>query len=262
VVSTPNGDTADPVLASYVAGVKGSSDTVGVLLHGSRASGRAREGSDYDIIRVVTDEAYAAREPGQLHERINLDDGTIADVLYQSPSRIESYVTTLGWYTATYLGARVAFDRTGDIGAMLERMRAEASRVAAENTAIAYDGYLNSFVRSMKSARRGDELGQRLHAAESAIALIRTLFGLQSQWPPYHDELASALPAIEQLQGWPAGYLSMALSRLANGGDASFQQELEDRVERLMRSRGIEHEWGNDLEPLKALRFRTGASST
>jgi hypothetical protein len=141
---------------------------------------------------------------------------------------------------------------------MLERMRSEANRIAAENTTTAYDGYLNSFVRSMKSARRGDDLGQRLHAAESAVALIRTLFGLESQWPPYHDELAPALPGIETSQGWPPGYLSMALSRLAGGGDASFQQELEDRVERLMRSRGIEHEWGNDLEPLKALRFDSG----
>ncbi len=254
-MSTPNGDPVDPVLASYVAGVQGSGDTLGVLLHGSRASGRHRDDSDYDLIRVVTDKRYAAREPGQLHERVNLDDGSIADVLYQTPSRIETYVTTPGWYTATYLGARVVFDRNGDIGPMLERMRSEANRVAAENTATAYDGYLNSFVRSMKSARRGDELGQRLHAAESAVALIRTLFGLESRWPPYHDELAPALPAIEKSQGWPSGYLSMALSRLAAGGDASFQQELEDRVERLMRSRGIEHEWGTDLEPLKALRF-------
>jgi hypothetical protein len=49
----------------------------------------------------------------------------------------------------------------------------------------------------------------------------------------------------------------MALGRLTGDGAASFQQELEDRVERLMSSRGIEHEWGNDLEPLKALRFRS-----
>lgn len=255
----PELDAEDPVLASFVAAVKDDPDTFGVLLHGSRASGRQRDDSDYDLIRVVTQAAYdARRERGHLHERVNLDDGSIADVLYQTPSRIETYVTTLGWYTATYLGARVAFDRNGDIGTVLARMRSEADRVAGENTATAYDGYLNSFVRSMKSARRGDELGRRLHAAESALALIRTLFGLESTWPPYHDELAPALPAIEQAQGWPAGYLSMALSRLAGDGDASFQQQLEDRVERLMRSRGVEHEWGNDLEPLKALRFGGG----
>ena len=96
---------------------------------------------------------------------------------------------------------------------------------------------------------------ERERTAESAQALIRTLFGLESTWPPYHDDLAAALPAIEEAQGWPTGYLPMALTRLMGDGDPSFQQELEDRVERLLRSRSIEHEWGNDLEPLKALRF-------
>jgi hypothetical protein len=246
----------DFVLSRYVAAVEADADTVGLLLHGSRAGGRAREGSDYDLIRIITEDAYAARARGkQLHQRSELDDGSVADVLYQTPSRIETYVTQLGWYTATYLGAQVAFDRNGDIGTMLARMRSEANRVARESVPTAYDGYLNSFVRSMKSARRGDDLGRRLHAAESALALIRTLFGLESTWPPYHDDLAPAVPAIERAQGWPTGYLQMALTRLTGDGDATFQQELEDRVERLMSSRDVEHEWGSDLEPLKALRF-------
>jgi len=246
----------DAVLSSYVTASKADPATLGILLHGSRASGRAREGSDYDLIRVVTEESYGARsERGQLHERVNLDDGSIGDVLYQTPSRIEPYVSTPGWYTATYLGAHVAFDRNGDIGATLARLRSAADRIAGEGTPTAYDAYLNSFVRSMKSARGGDRLGQRLHAADSALALIRTLFGLESRWPPYHDNLGPALPAIEQAQGWPAGYLSMALGRLLGDADPSFQQQLEDRVERLMDSRGVPHEWGSDLEPLKALRF-------
>ena len=247
----------DRVLASYLAGVKDDLDTLGILLHGSRASGRHRQDSDYDLIRVVSQEAYEARrKDATLLKRITLDDGSKGDVLYQTPSRIETYVTELGWYTATYLGARVAFDRNGDIGPMLARMRSEANRVARENVPAAYDAYLNSFVRSMKSARRGDELGRRLHAAESALALIRTLFGLESTWPPYHDALDAELAAIEEAQGWPAGYLSKALIRLVGDGDATFHQELEDRVERLMTSRGVQHEWGDDeLEPLKALRL-------
>jgi hypothetical protein len=257
---SPEVHAADPVLSSYVAAVRDDADTLGVLLHGSRAIGAARVDSDYDLIRIVTHEAYEPRrERGQLHERVTLDDGSIADVLYQTPSRIETYVSTPGWYTATYLGAFVAFDRSGDIDDKLTRMRSEAERIAHENMATDYDAYLNSFVRSMKSARRGDTLGQRLHAAESALALIRTLFGLESTWPPYHDNLGPALHDIEGAQGWPAGYLSMALSRLVGDADASFQQQLEDRVERLMSSRGVAHEWGNDLVPLKALRFAAPA---
>lgn len=246
---------ADPVLERYVAEVRDDPDTLGVLLHGSRASGRHRDDSDYDLIHIITEEAYARRQPGQLHERVRLDEEAVGDVLYQTPSRIERYVTELGWYTATYLGAQIVFDRLDEIGPLLARMRSEANRVARERTAEAYDAYLNSFVRSMKSARRGDQLGQQLHAAESALALVRALFGLESSWPPYADELSAALPSVEAAQGWPADSLSTALSRLAGDADPSFQQELEDQVERLMRSRGVEHEWGTDLEPLKALRF-------
>jgi len=252
----PDAHAGDPVLASYIASVTAEPDTLGVLLHGSRASGQARNDSDYDLIRIVTEEAYAGRrDRGQLHERVRLDNGAIGDVLYQTPSRIQAYVSTPDWYTATYLGAHVAFDRTGDIAITLARMRSEANRIAGEATPAAYDAYLNSFVRSMKSARLGDDLGRRLHAAESALALIRTLFGLESRWTPYHDNISRALPDIERAQGWPAGYVSMALSRLAGDADPSFQQQLEDRVQRLMTSRGVEHEWGDDLEPLKALRF-------
>jgi len=250
-------DAQDPVLASYVAAVKDDPDTLGVLLHGSRASGRHRDDSDYDLIRIVTQEAYESRrKDAAILKHITLDDGSKGDVLYQTRSRVESHVTTPDWYTATYLWARVAFDRDGDIGPMLDRMRTEADRVARENVPAAYDAYLNSFVRSIKAARRGDELGRRLHAAEAALALIRTLFGLESTWPPYHDGLAQELPSIEEAQGWPAGYLSMALGRLAGDGDPSFQQQLEDQVERLLSSRGVDHEWGDELEPLKALNFR------
>lgn len=255
-MSDRDGAPEDPILGSYVRAAERDTATLGILLHGSRASGRHHDDSDYDLIRIVSPEAYGVRrDGGTLHERVGLEGGLIGDVLYQTPARIEPYVSNPGWFTATYLSARVAFDRVGSIGTMLARMRSEADRIARENVPTAYDGYLNSFVRSLKSARLGDDLGRRLHAAESAPALIRTLFGLESRWPPYHDYLAPVLPAIESAQGWPAGYLSMALGRLAGDADATFQQELESQVERLMTSRGVQHEWGGDLEPLQALRF-------
>ena len=246
----------DPALSAFVEEASRDPDTLGILLHGSRAGGEPREDSDYDLIRVVSAKAYEARRSrGDLHLRVQMGDAAIADVLYQTPARIEPYVTNPGWFTASYLSARVLFDRSGELASMLDRMRSEAGRIAHEKTASAYDGYLNSFVRSMKSARRGDELGRRLHAVESGVALTRALFGLESRWPPYHDRLAPALEDLEQAQGWPDGYLSTALLSLTRDADPSFQQELEGRVERLMSSRGIAHEWGNDLEPLKAFRF-------
>lgn len=48
-----DGATVDPVLESYVTGARRDPATFGVLLHGSRASGRHRDDSDYDLIRIV-----------------------------------------------------------------------------------------------------------------------------------------------------------------------------------------------------------------
>ena len=84
---------------------------------------------------------------------------------------------------------------------------------------------------------------------------MQALFGLEHRWPPYLDALEPELPAIEAAQGWENGFLRAALLRLAGDGDPAFQQELEARVEALMAERGFQHDWGDDLEPLKVLRF-------
>src|SRR5687767_12525919 len=219
--------------------------------------GRHRAESDYDLIRIVTAEAYEARRAaGTLIEKLSPDATHRADVLYQTPSRIETYVTEPGWYTPTYVTAQLLFDRTGEIRELLARIAANAGRIARERVPANYDDYLNCFVRSIKAARGGDELGTRLHAAASADALIRTLFGLESMWPPYHDHLSAHVPQLETAMGWPPGFLSDGLLRLVRDGDPAFQQHLEARVERLMTDRGIAHEWSTDeLEPLKTLRF-------
>ena len=247
----------DPFLADLIDTVRDDPRTLGLLLHGSRSVGRHRADSDYDLIRIVTAEAYEARRAaGGLIEKLTPDGAHKADVLYQTPSRIETYVTEPSWYTPTYVSARILFDRTGEISALLARLAAEAGRIARERLAANYDDYLNCFVRSIKAARGGDELGRRLHAAASADALIRTLFGLRSTWPPYHDGLSAHLPQLETALGWPRGYLSDALLRLVRDGDPTLQQQLEERVERLMSEHGIAHEWAVDeLEPLKTLRF-------
>ncbi|MBA2634070.1 MAG: hypothetical protein H0U86_13910 [Chloroflexi bacterium] len=242
----------DSFLAELIAEGRNDPETVGLLLHGSRALATHRDDSDYDLIRIVTEDAYAARrDRNALVEKSAAVGLPKLDVLYQSQARVERYVADPGWYTATYLSAKVLFDRSGEIAALLGQMATEAGRIAREQTPAAYDDYLNSFVRSIKAARRGDDLGRRMHAAASASALVRTLFGLQSTWPPYHDNLAAHLPRLEEVQGWPAGYLSAALLRLIGEGDPTFQQELEARVEDLMSERGVPHEWGDDLEPMK-----------
>ena len=48
------------VLADVAAEVNADAFSMGLVLHGSRATGVERPDSDYDLIRVVTDEADAA----------------------------------------------------------------------------------------------------------------------------------------------------------------------------------------------------------
>lgn len=240
----------DPVLAALIAEVEADPRSLGLLLHGSRARGHELAGSDYDLLRIVTDESWAEREhEGRLLERRTLD-GAPVEILYQCPARLRRLARRPDWYTATYATAVVLFDRSGDVTKLRQLIVRRAGRRARGQVERHYDDYMTGFVRSLKAARRGDELGQRLHAAESALALVRMLFGLEAAWPPYHDELAGALERLEKIQGWAGGELNAALLRLLRDPEAGFQRALQARVERLMKSRGIEHQWAETLERL------------
>ena len=216
--------------------------------HGSRAAGSEHADSDYDLIRVVTEEEYERRDR-------HVKDG-VTDVVLQTPERLRRLVGDRGWYTSLFLSARVIVDKTGEVEGLVRAIVDAANEAAYAAVAEEYDGYLNCWTRSMKAWRRGDDLGGRLQAAQSSGYLVRALFGLEHRWPPYLDALAPALPAIEQAQGWGDGFLRDALLRLAGDGDPVFQQAFEARVEALMAARGFQHEWPEDeLEALKALRF-------
>jgi hypothetical protein len=252
--------TIDQALAPFVDEVRADPASIGLILHGSRATGNHRPDSDYDLIRVVTDEEYENRRlRAALVERREATGGNL-DILYQAPSRLRTLGNDVGWWSVTYANAKILVDDTGEVALLVDEIVARARVLARERLPREYDGYLNSFVRSLKARRRGDTFGARLHAAESALYLIRALYALESRWPPYHDELSRELPELEAAQGWEQGYLRDALSTLVRSGDATLQQRLETRVEELMSSRGVAHEWGDDLEPLKRYPFDADAS--
>ena len=234
-------------MEEVLAAVEADPASLGLVLHGSRATDAGRTGSDYDLVRVVVDEAYD-RYPQ--HEKSG-----DADVVVQTPSRLRRLADERGWWTAAFVTARVVLDKTGEIEPLLRAIVDAADEAAFHGVAESYDGYLNSWVRSMKAWRRGDELGGRLHAAESAVHLLRTLFGLERRWLPYFDALEPGLSEVERAQGWGDGYVRSAVLQLLDSGEPGLQQVVEAQVEALMDARGFPHEWGRDLEPLKALRF-------
>jgi hypothetical protein len=231
-------------------------ESIGLILHGSRAAGVHGPDSDYDLVRVVTDEAYAARrERDALREK---RPGTpMADVVYSSPEQLRRQAEAMDGYTPMFVTAQVVADRDGEVATLLDAIVAGAGARARADLEELYDGYLNTFVRSIKAWRRGDELGGRMQAAHSCLCLVRLLFAAEGRLAPYHDQLRTPLLELERAQGWEEGYLAGALIRVLATGDPSFQQELERRVEALFDSRGIAHLWGpeDDLLPAKAHRF-------
>ena len=243
------------VLDEIAAEIRDDPESIGLILHGSRAAGTAREGSDYDLMRIVTDETYPVR--ATLREKRTGADGLAADVFYSSPGRLRELADRPDWQVGMLVTGRVLVD-SGPLAALVETTLARAGEHAHASLDEHYDAYLNCFVRSLKAWRRGDELGGRMQAAESALHLVRTLFALERRWHPYHDQLAGPLRELEPAQGWGEGELADALLRIVRDADPTFQQELELRVEALMESRGIAHQWGpeDDLQPLKEHSFR------
>lgn len=209
--------------------------TVGLILHGSRGVGVARVDSDYDMIRVVTDEVYAQRRnEGRLFER---RPQAGVDVLFQSPARLAWIAEHPDWYTSTYLNVRVLVDKSGMVESALDTIRSAAHARAAAQLVDYYDAYLISFSRSLKCWRRGEVLGGRLNAAESARYLVRLLFAAAGRWAPYLDHVSRALPWLEATLQWPAGTIVEALAGLVGQGDPVHQQRLERRVSTLLGAR-------------------------
>ena len=245
------------VLDEVVDEVTADPASIGLILHGSRAAGTDGPSSDYDLLCVVTEESLAARvEIDQLREwRIGPPK---ADIAYTSPERLRVRAETTDGYTPMFVNARVVADTDGRVGALVDAIVARAGERAWSGLDDLYDDYLNCFFRSLKAWRRGDELGGRMQAAHSCLAVVRLLFAAERRLAPYHDQLREPLTVLEQEQGWEAGYLAAALTRVLATGDPTRQQELERRVEALFDARGIAHQWGPEdgLDEVKEHRFR------
>jgi hypothetical protein len=100
-----------------------------------------------------------------------------------------------------------------------------------------YDGYLNALVRGKAAARRGDDLGARLHAADSVRYLVHALAALEGRRPRFHDRLAGTL-----------GDWEPRLLTILREPDVGAQLALFADVRALMESRGVytHREWEDE----------------
>lgn len=252
--------TRDPVLAHLLREAAEDPETGGLILSGSRGAALGDAESDYDVLWVLSDGAYAARaaraDP-HAGERQPVSGMPYVDLEYTCLRRLRELVTKPSWRTSAFTTAQVLLDKTGEVAAAVQAIATVPDERAREDAARAFDAYLNAFYRSLKAWHRGNELGARLQAAESITHLIRTLFALAHRWPPYHDRLGTQL-ALLDAQGWPPGYLHDTLLGILRTGDPRLQQQLETGVETLLRAHGFGHivdGWGGEIERVRGFTF-------
>lgn len=244
----------DSVLSSLLKAARHDPATLGIILHGSRGAGVGDEESDYDLIWVLTEQEYQRRTGAgdRLEESTFRDGQKLLDIAYSCPQRLADPATP-SWIIQGLATAKILLDKSGEVTQALSDLVTIPEEKARDEVAEMFDGYLNGFYRSIKAARRGNELGARLQTAASVIYLIRALFALERRWPPFHDRLATALDALEA-QGWKLGELRELILEILRTGDPYLQIELEERVEALMRERGygqVVDAWDGEIERVK-----------
>jgi len=246
----------DPVIQPLIALARTNPDIEGLILSGSRGAGVHDAESDYDLEWVLTDQAYADRLAHGDSLRVPKDPNQPwLDIGYTCCRVLEQIAADASWPLSGYTTAQVLCDKTGRVGEVVRAMGTMSEEQAHADVLGWFDAYINAFYRSLKAWRRGNELGGRLQAAESAMHLVRVLFALERRRTPYHDRLVWQLDRLDT-QGWPAGYLRNTLLQLVQTGDPRLQQELELQVETLLRVRGFEvNLWDGEIERVKGFHF-------
>ena len=251
-MAPPSDPHVDAVIVQLIVEAETDPDVIGLVLLGSRSVGDSDAESDYDVTFVVTDAAMERyQHAGQLPPRGHTIDPPIdtTDVGTAALSRLDLRHLE-AWQLPAWANARVLYDRTGETTRTVDALRFIPEERAWDETARWYDTYLNAVYRSLKAWRRGNALGGRLEAAESASALVHTLFALERRWCPYSSRLVLHLGDLAG-QGWDQDDLRAILLALTASGDPHFQQQIARRVVVLLRDRGFDQvlqDWHGQIE--------------
>jgi hypothetical protein len=230
----------DPVLQALIAEASADPDVIGLVLTGSRAIGAIGPDSDYDVVFVVTDEAmarYSATQAMPARGTTVTPPVSTKDMWNEAPSTLHFDIVHPDM-RPTWAEARILYDPTGETERIFVPFRRMTAEQARTTVAARYDDYLNGFFRSLKCWRRGNELGARMEAAQTADILVNLLFALECRWRPYSSRLIFHLHHLAG-QGWGEGELQIFLLDLITTGDPTRQQILMRRVAPLLHERGF-----------------------
>jgi hypothetical protein len=225
---------------------------IGLVLLGSRAIGGVAPESDYDAIFVVTDEAATRYEQTQrtpargtrIIPPINKMD------IWNDCPRNMQIGKVEDWMLPAFAECAILYDRTGETTHLIDglgRMPADQAQAAVAKW---YGAYLNGLYRSLKAWRRGNELGGRMEAAQTADYLLHVLYALERHWRPYSSRLIYHLDKLAH-QGWQPDELKGILLDLISTGHPKRQQAVARRIVTLLRERGFDHiydEWDGQID--------------
>jgi len=226
---------------------------VGAVLTGSR--GRAayvRVDSDWDV-RIFADDATNARE------RYATPHGSVVEAVVLPTRAVEDLVdptSAAAWDRYSYVHATVVVDRTGGtFEEAISRMETLSDAGARWIASTALDGYINSYVRSLKNDRAGLAVESHLDAGESLSPLLTTLFAIHGRVRPFNKFLGWELEHHPLPEGWTASRLLPRLAAIQSIGAVRDQAALFRDVESLARDAGygdVVDSWEPDVPWLRS----------
>jgi predicted nucleotidyltransferase len=203
-------------------------NVVGVLIKGSQAMGAADEESDWDVVVVLLQGEPSQKKDGRL------------ELITTTLERVRAVSS---WELPALAHSRVLLDKTGELTEAVEA----AGRLTRKELAELYDGYLNDFYRSLKSWRRGRELGARIMCGRSLWWLGDFLIALEGKRAPYTEYWGGRLGELEPL-----------ILEVARTADPRRQQELQAAVEQIATAHGfrdVYDAWDGDIDRVMGFRF-------
>jgi predicted nucleotidyltransferase len=232
---------AEREYAELVEAARNDDNVVGLVLTGSRGSGAGvTDRSDWDVRLVVRDEAR-----DEYRTRLGTPHGSPVEVVVLTLDELAA-VGEVGsptaWDRPSYVHAQVVVDTPdGRVSALLDSLGTLPPETARALAAEQLDDYVNSYHRSAKSSRLGNELESHLDAIESIPPLLHTLFALNGRVRPFNKLLRFELEQ-RPLDGdtWAVDELLPRLRRIAATGDIAEQQSLFRDVEELARAHGLD----------------------
>jgi len=224
-------------------------NVVGLILSGSRGTGRETRFSDFDVELIAKDVAVAKLK--ERYQRFAPCSGSPLEVVVRGLREFRRHtdrVSEGSWGDYSYVHVKVLLDRTGSIKDLVRDKATIPPALRQEYVASQLDHYINDAYRSLKCYRDGDRFAGHLEAVQSIPPLLDVLFAVEGRSRPYGKYLAWELKEfpLRQLPFTPEAFIR-SLRLVLESGRTSVQQRLFVAVEREMRRSGfgrIYDDWG------------------